>query len=679
MEALIAAGANVDTRSDEPKGVTPLMAAACSNAVRVLESLIAQGANVNAKASNGDGVLEMALLRGGQDAARCLLEAIGGNDYPKASVALQFAMARNHSTTMSLIATTSLMYSYIRPDEADEADEFAWIDWVLEQGGNLLKPLAMTKMLLAALSERNFDLVRCLISRGCDVNRKLESGMTPLAYAILHRLDKVIELFLEAGADPNVSVPLSGKRGASLVTPLHKAIMDIVDEVDAKVVDVLLASRRCRINQGTDFKTAFSFVLQKSKNAEDLAERMVDSVQDVNADCDDNGMTLLHVATHCQSLRLIDLLLRRGADLEARAKDGATPFLLACQKDPIFAMELISRGANIKAKLYQSNATALHVMAMQGWCFPPLFLEMGLDINEQSLKGLTPLAYALSYGHDALAVSLMRMGAHIRWKTNRSITATHLAARNGMSEAMQQILEHDTDIDAADTKGWTALHDACANGSTTAVMQLLEAGADIERPLPNGDRPLHVALTNGREETALLLLKQGADATATGSKNRTPLHLAANVSLPWVAQEILRLEGVKVDAVEDDSWTALSCARHPEIAKMLLAAGADVIYADKDGWTALHQAVLDGETETAIVLIEAGAGVETRTMDDGLSVRERVIDMWSWCDEDRKVVQPRDLMMAITRRDAKPEETDEEHNLDKELGSLGGVFEIVNP
>ena len=681
MEELIGAKANVDTRSDEPKGITPLMAAACSNSVRAVETLIAHGANVNAKASNGNTVLEMGLLCSGQNAVRPLLEAIGGNDHPKASVALQFAMARNHNTTMALITTTSLMFSYMRPEEVDK---FAWIDWALEQGGHLVKPLAMTKMLFAALAESDIDLISFLIARGCDVNRKLKCGLTPLAFAVNHRLDDSVELLIEAGADTNVPAPVSGKRGVSLVAPLHNAVMDIVDEVDIKVIDRLLASRRCRINQGTDFETAFSFILRKSKSAEskssseNLVKRMVNSIKDVNADCDDNGMTLLHVATHCQCLWMVDLLLDRGADIEARAKDGTTPFLLACQKDPVFAMELASRGANVKARLYRSNATGLHVMAMQGLCHPPLFREMGLDANEQTLKGFTPLAYALSWGHDTLAVSLMDMGAHIRWKTNRNVTAAHLAARNGLCEAMEQILGYDIDVDAVDTKGWSALHDACATGSTTVVMQLLDAGADIERSLPNGDRPLHVALTNRREEIALLLLERGAGAMTIGSKNRTPLHLAANVSLPRVVQEILRFEGVNVDAVEDDTWTALCCARHPKIAKMLLAAGADVNHVDKNGWTALHQAVLDGETETAVVLVEAGASVEARTTDDGLSVRERAVDMWSWCDEHRKVIRPRDLRMAIARRGIKSRETVGGCGFDRGLGTLGGTFEIIS-
>ena len=140
---LIAAGANVNTRSDDPKSCTPLIAAACSNSVLVVKSLIDHGADVHAIDSNNDSVLETALLHGGQDTVHLLLEVIGGKDYPKESVAVQFAMARDHATVLSLIVTASAMYSHF---QNDHSDRYAWIEWVLEQGGDLVKPMAKVKM-----------------------------------------------------------------------------------------------------------------------------------------------------------------------------------------------------------------------------------------------------------------------------------------------------------------------------------------------------------------------------------------------------------------------------------------------------------------------------------------------------------------------------------------------------
>ncbi|OAG13143.1 ankyrin, partial [Paraphaeosphaeria sporulosa] len=102
-------------------------------------------------------------------------------------------------------------------------------------------------------------------------------------------------------------------------------------------------------------------------------------------------------------------------------------------------MQLIERGANPKAKV-KVNTSALHAMAGQGQTSFTVLLEMGLDINEQSVNGFTPLACALSRGHEAVALMLIEKGAHVDWKTDQGHTALHFAARNGMQRIIELIV-----------------------------------------------------------------------------------------------------------------------------------------------------------------------------------------------------------------------------------------------
>jgi hypothetical protein len=85
---------------------------------------------------------------------------------------------------------------------------------------------------------------------------------------------------------------------------------------------------------------------------------------------------------------------------------------------------------------------------------------------------------------------------------------------------------------------------------------------------------------------------------------------------------------------------------------MLIKHGANVHYADKDGWTPLHQAVCNGDTNVAIALVEAGAKLDARTRDDGLSVLERAEDMEHWpiVAKGVPVVGPKCLERAAMRR-----------------------------
>lgn len=694
VEVLIAAGADVNAKRNEPKDATPLMTAAAKNQAAVVKKLIAHGADIHAVAADGCSALDVALLHRSQDAANVLLEAIGGEEYPKESVAVQLAMATEHATIMALMATASVMYSYMEV-QVGEPDKHAWVDWVLKQGGDLVRRIAMAKMLHAALKDHDVDMVKTLIMHGCDVNRRLESGATPLAYAVIQRHIDLVEVLLQAGADPNQSLHIR-EPGSSpgegegeypewtifehIVVRMHAQV-----EVYKEFVDLLLESGRCRINRGAN-GTAFSYVLDKIKQprfkdmATDLAKRMVASVRDVDADRDDRGYTLLHVAAHSPNLWMVDILLDRGADINAIANDGTTPFLLVCRNNPDFAQKLLERGANPKAKLHKSNANALHAMAALGRPCLPLIDTLVLDINEQTLSGYTPLACALNWGHETLSLILMDRGAHMNWKTDRNETALHLAARNGLHRALEEILKYGIDVNAADTRGWLSLHEACATGSVAVVTQLLDAGADIERPLPNGDRPLHVALSgtcDGREDIALLLLGRGADVTAVGSKERTALHLAAEFDLPRAVKALLEsCQSTDLEAVDEETWTPLCCARNPEVIRLLLEAGADIHYADKDGWTPLHQAVHAGDTEAALILVQAGASVEPRTTDDGLTVRERVVDMWKW-SEKRQVVRPKVLKMAAMQREQKERKEAATAAAEDEPEALGGAFEIV--
>lgn len=196
---------------------------------------------------------------------------------------------------------------------------------------------------------------------------------------------------------------------------------------------------------------------------------------------------------------------------------------------------------------------------------------------------------------------------------------------------------------------------ACATGTRKVVRTLLDAGADIELALPNGDRPLHVALINENEELALLLLDRGADIYAFASRNRSPLHIAADYNLPSAVLELLdRGLTTQIDHIDESTWTPLCCCGHVDIVEILLEHGANVHYADRDGWTPLHQAVHNGEGDVALALIAAGAKLDGRTRDDGQSVLERAVDLAEWQDATReRPIEVEVLLKAAAQRESR--------------------------
>ncbi|KAF1953309.1 ankyrin [Byssothecium circinans] len=714
VELLLAHDADINTLSKLPNNCTPVMAAACSNRIEVLKTLIAHGCDLTVLSAHGNNVLEIAIRERQIESAKILLEAFGGEGYPKESVALEIALANEHAMLMGIMNTASVMYSYMEVSLRGPA-KFAWMEWVLSQGGNLLKPLAMANMLHLALQEFDLPMISALAHHGCDMNRRLESGHTPLSFAVGHRKLEMVQVLLDAGADPNMEIP---DRDGMNYTPFDHAIIELENGKDTEIVDLLLCSGRCRINKGRDpGATAFSYILGKSRRwapgvADELALRMIDSIPDVNQDKDDIGCTPLHVAVYHKRPDMIEHLLNRGANIEAKAVFGYTPLIIACQHNTSMIPFLMEKGANVHAK-YKSNAGALHAAAADGNVEALEFLiGLGLDVdmNTHAPRGYTPLACALTLGQEKAALTLLKHGADATCVTLQlSQTALHCAAKNGLKAAVVEILKQPVELNARDKQGWTPLHDACASdtsGTLDVVAALLDAGADLELPLPNGDHPLHMALLSENEDLALFLIERGASISSLASKSRTALHIAADFNLPRATRALLEA-GHPTEGIDADTWTPLCCANEHYIALQLIQHGADINYADRDGWTPLHQAVYNRDRRVARLLVLEGADVHARTTDDGLTVLERADDVEFWDEEWKVKVEGWEVRSWVTerRRNVRDEERariqekiekvreedrerlriwakeEEEKRMEEEdeaLEGLGGRFEIVD-
>jgi ankyrin repeat protein len=88
--------------------------------------------------------------------------------------------------------------------------------------------------------------------------------------------------------------------------------------------------------------------------------------------------------------------------------------------------------------------------------------------------------------------------------------------------------------------------------------------------------PLEQAVQRNQPEIAGILLAAGADPNSASATGRTPLHLAVE-------------------------------RKSPAMAAALLKAGAKPDAADKDGWTPLHHAAAKDQVETAKALLAGGA------------------------------------------------------------------------
>ena len=132
----------------------------------------------------------------------------------------------------------------------------------------------------------------------------------------------------------------------------------------------------------------------------------------------------------------------------------------------------------------------------------------------------------------------------------------------------------------------------------------------------DGSTPLHQAARNADVDQVKTQLAQACvDVNLVNRYGFTPLHYAARVGSPEIARLLLQA-GAKLDADMGDQVTPLhEAAGKGKIAvvQLLLAAGADINMGDRTHMTPLIDAVHAGSVETAKFLLEHGADVHKAT------------------------------------------------------------------
>ncbi|XP_007244232.2 protein phosphatase 1 regulatory inhibitor subunit 16B [Astyanax mexicanus] len=190
-------------------------------------------------------------------------------------------------------------------------------------------------------------------------------------------------------------------------------------------------------------------------NYEDMVQLLLNRGASVNAQ-DNELWTPLHAAATCGHTGLVKILIQHGADLLAVNSDGNMPYDL-CEDDPT------------------------------------------LDIIETAMAN--------------------------RGITQEMINETRAAVESRMLGDIRNILHNGEDVNQHDSQGATLLHITAANGYMQAAELLLEGGAKMDLRDSDGWQPLHAAACWGQRTIAELLVSHGASLNAKTSLEETPIDL----------------------------------------------------------------------------------------------------------------------------------------------------------
>ncbi len=190
-------------------------------------------------------------------------------------------------------------------------------------------------------------------------------------------------------------------------------------------------------------------------------------------------------------------------------------------------------------------------------------------------------------------INLIKLGADLSYKNERSLTALHVASFRNNLVIVEKLLEHGADINVQDKFGATPLITATIEGHTEVVKYLIKSNADI-----------FIKDTKGR--TALKIALEIEYSNYDDNRSDICIELISACDTTQWEEYYDEAEYALIRASE---------AGNVDVVKKLINAGMFLDFQDGNynDRTALICSVLNGHTEIAKLLIQAGANPDIQS------------------------------------------------------------------
>ncbi|VDH94288.1 Hypothetical predicted protein [Mytilus galloprovincialis] len=506
------------------------------------------------------------------------------------------------------------------------------------------------------------DLVQFILERTADINADHFSTYPPLVGACERGDDIIVQLLISKGANVN-------KSDVSKHSPLIMALKgchnsDIhgdgsTNKNHSLIIDLLIENGALMDNLEEFYQSLFiqknvsPLIGASSLGKLCMVKRFIqrgDSLDETDA----REFTPLHWAIYNCHHNTAKYLIDIGSNIHVIEQDGRNAFMLACYSGCTEIVEyLLSKEFNVNEENDRGWTPLLYAingMGESGNSAKTVTFLTDIGANERfcNKDGVSPLMLSCKHGSYKITESILKK--HKNMDTNdadvNGITALMYASMHGHTDICNLLISKKANIHAVDKFEWTCLMWACFMGYESTAELFISAGLEINKKDILGNTALLLASQCGNTKILCLLISNGANASVVNTNGSTAIILAlknGNIStanfLITKGAHVTEKEKVKTSdtilSVADDHITAsalnpadknintalkvAAVEGNTETASLLLRKGIDVNVIDNDRNTALLLAIMGGHSETVDLLIRNEADINNPDVNVGNS------------------------------------------------------------
>ena len=220
-----------------------------------------------------------------------------------------------------------------------------------------------------------------------------------------------------------------------------------------------------------------------------------------------DGVSALMGTAFFHSYKGVEMLLKAGADVNKRAKDGTAALFCPVKKNTEKYQKLVEEAGGSYNTEDHDPAKCISIL-----------IAAGADVNISDDQGNTALFHAAEAGLDECVKHLINAGADVNNGKNRKETPLSIAVNKGHLRVIELLTSAGSDVNSVDSYGNTPLMEAAGSGKVQLIRTFLKLGAKINKTNTLGNNALktHLVKCHPPCKTASVLLQAaGEDVTAS--------------------------------------------------------------------------------------------------------------------------------------------------------------------